>query len=371
MRLALLRDAADAQSSGRPGPPRTSPAGSPARPRRGARPAPPAAPAPPPPGARARPAGRPGRDRRAHVVLAGRRRPPRPADAVGRRVCAAAWPIRTARGPGFARRDRGRLALGPGRRPSPRRAGTTSAGRAERTLVLAVLRGALLDLLATGDVARTTGGPAPSARRAGRFTEARAGQYSMRAVLAPGESPAGRVQGPSRLVLGLDASPETAPTDSASSAATSGISWCCPPATTVRPLVTTWPDVGGARARRPLTPGRCPGRVPAACGGVSSATVTRSAKRTGRDQTGVRPAQAGRGRRRVARRAAARAAEEVATLLGGQPLAQLDPPGLLQQVDDRLAVAAQGQRAARRGQGRAAGPIPSARSASVVGQKHA
>jgi AcrR family transcriptional regulator len=32
----------------------------------------------------------------------------------------------------------------------------TDAGLAERTLVLAVLRGALLDLLATGDVARTT-----------------------------------------------------------------------------------------------------------------------------------------------------------------------------------------------------------------------
>ncbi len=33
---------------------------------------------------------------------------------------------------------------------------TTAAGRARRTLVLAVLRGALLDVLATGDVRRTT-----------------------------------------------------------------------------------------------------------------------------------------------------------------------------------------------------------------------
>lgn len=33
---------------------------------------------------------------------------------------------------------------------------TTSAGRAQRTLTLAVLRGALLDLLATGDIRRTT-----------------------------------------------------------------------------------------------------------------------------------------------------------------------------------------------------------------------
>jgi AcrR family transcriptional regulator len=38
----------------------------------------------------------------------------------------------------------------------PRAERNTSAGRARRTLVLAVLRGALLDLLATGDLARTT-----------------------------------------------------------------------------------------------------------------------------------------------------------------------------------------------------------------------
>jgi AcrR family transcriptional regulator len=38
----------------------------------------------------------------------------------------------------------------------PPRERTTPAGAARRTLVLAVLRGALLDLLATGDVARTT-----------------------------------------------------------------------------------------------------------------------------------------------------------------------------------------------------------------------
>ncbi len=38
----------------------------------------------------------------------------------------------------------------------PRTERNTAAGRARRTLVLAVLRGALLDLLATGDVVRTT-----------------------------------------------------------------------------------------------------------------------------------------------------------------------------------------------------------------------
>lgn len=38
----------------------------------------------------------------------------------------------------------------------PPRARRTRAGRAQRTLVLAILRGAMLDLLATGDVERTT-----------------------------------------------------------------------------------------------------------------------------------------------------------------------------------------------------------------------
>ena len=42
-------------------------------------------------------------------------------------------------------------------RSQPRRQRATAAGAARRTLVLAVLRGALLDLLATGDVERTTG----------------------------------------------------------------------------------------------------------------------------------------------------------------------------------------------------------------------
>ncbi|NUS51578.1 MAG: TetR/AcrR family transcriptional regulator, partial [Nocardioidaceae bacterium] len=42
------------------------------------------------------------------------------------------------------------------RRAQPARDRRTARGTAERTLALAVLRGALLDLLATGDVRRTT-----------------------------------------------------------------------------------------------------------------------------------------------------------------------------------------------------------------------
>jgi AcrR family transcriptional regulator len=53
--------------------------------------------------------------------------------------------------------------LGAAQRPSRRR---TEAGAAERTLALAVLRGALLDLLATGDVRRTTAAVERHLRRA-------------------------------------------------------------------------------------------------------------------------------------------------------------------------------------------------------------
>jgi len=55
----------------------------------------------------------------------------------------------------FARRtvDDWLAILAAAQTPARRR---TAAGRAERTLVLAVLRGAVLDLMATGDVERTT-----------------------------------------------------------------------------------------------------------------------------------------------------------------------------------------------------------------------
>ncbi|HEY2640598.1 MAG TPA: hypothetical protein VGI66_12035 [Streptosporangiaceae bacterium] len=43
-----------------------------------------------------------------------------------------------------------------GRGPVPGATAIPPAGLAERTVLLAVLRGALLDLLSTGDVARTT-----------------------------------------------------------------------------------------------------------------------------------------------------------------------------------------------------------------------
>ena len=51
-------------------------------------------------------------------------------------------------------RDRRRTGWRCWRRPSPPRRRDSAAGAAERTLALAVLRGALLDLLATGDADR-------------------------------------------------------------------------------------------------------------------------------------------------------------------------------------------------------------------------
>jgi hypothetical protein len=67
----------------------------------------------------------------------------------------AAWSSRTDHGPTSPPRPSPDwLAVLAAAQPPARRA--TAAGVAERTLVLAVLRGALLDLLATGDVERTS-----------------------------------------------------------------------------------------------------------------------------------------------------------------------------------------------------------------------
>ena len=60
----------------------------------------------------------------------------------------------------------------------------------------------------------------------------------------------------------------------------------------------------------------------------------------------------------------------VAALLGGQPLVDLDRAHLLEQVDHRVAVAAEGERAPASCSCRL-GPMPSPRSRSVVGQKQA
>ena len=100
--------------------------------------------------------------------------------------------------------------------------------------------------------------------------------------------------------------------------------------------------------------------------GLSVRTATRSAQCAGGDAAGVRPAQRavpGDGERldQLGR-------PEVAALAGDQPLVQLEQPRLLEQVDDRVLVAAEGQRATRRRAG-GGGPMPSARSRSVVGQK--
>ena len=54
---------------------------------------------------------------------------------------------------------------------------------------------------------------------------------------------------------------------------------------------------------------------------------------------------------------------------GGQPLVELDGAHLLERVDDGVAVGAEAEPGSRRRAAGAAGPMPSARSRSVVGQK--
>ena len=61
----------------------------------------------------------------------------------------------------------------------------------------------------------------------------------------------------------------------------------------------------------------------------------------------------------------------VAALAGREPLVELDGAHLLEEVDDGVAVGAEGQPGARRRAARRLGPMPSPRSRSVVGQKQA
>jgi len=201
--LALLRDAADAQSSGRPGPP-VQPRREPGPPRR--EPARPAGGPARPPGAG--PPGRPpGRDRRAHVVLAGRRRPPRPADACWvDGVLRAAWPIRTARGPVLppAPWPTGSRSWPP---PSPRRAGTRAAGRAERRWSWPSCAARCSTCLPRATSRARRRPCAFSSPRWVRLLERERGQSRMRRYSPPAK-PGRPGPGPSRLVLGLDASPE-------------------------------------------------------------------------------------------------------------------------------------------------------------------
>ena len=87
------------------------------------------------------------------------------------------------------------------------------------------------------------------------------------------------------------------------------------------------------------------------------------------ERPGVGPAQRARARRRWRRSAVGRA-RTTPRSARAQPLVELDRPGLLEEVDHGVAVAAQAERTAGRRSARGAGPIPSPRSRSVVGQKH-
>ena len=95
--------------------------------------------------------------------------------------------------------------------------------------------------------------------------------------------------------------------------------------------------------------------------------MTRSAGAPGRDRPGLGPAE-----RCVAvggRRAEQRGGAVAAALAAREPLVELDRARLLEQVDHRMRVACRGRARRPRRRSRRAGPMPSARSRSVVGQR--
>src|SRR5712691_6187068 len=137
----------------------------------------------------------------------------------------------------------------------------------------------------------------------------------------------------------------TVRTDSDRAAGTSLMSRCVPSRTTSLPPATTW-RTSAAVAAKITDSSAVAGDVPASRG-LSSATVTRSASAPGT----ISPASGhGSGAGQLG-------GGEVAAPLGGQPLAELDPPGLLEQVDHGLAVGAEAEHAAGRRQ-RAGRPDP-------------
>ena len=122
-------------------------------------------------------------------------------------------------------------------------------------------------------------------------------------------------------------------------------------------------DVGGDRRRRR----RCARRRRCRrCAGWRVSRVTRSARRP----TAIAPASS---QPRLACPVAGRCPHQlgrlpVAALLADQPFVELDGAHLLEEVDDGVAVGAEGQPRAGVGE-RRLGPTPSPRSRSVVGQK--
>ena len=117
------------------------------------------------------------------------------------------------------------------------------------------------------------------------------------------------------------------------------------------------------RRRRAPAPGRC-----RRCATVSSRTATRSARAPGLEPAGVGPAEAvvaGSARR------AARPGVNRPRCRGAQPLVQLERRAPPRTGRSRRAGRCRATAARRRRRSARAGPMPSARSRSVVGQKQA
>ena len=137
---------------------------------------------------------------------------------------------------------------------------------------------------------------------------------------------------------------------------------CSPVRTSVLPPTTTRSHIGG-RSRRTRS-------EPAGAGRADRAGIDHRRSRPARPRSaGRRPGQP---ERCVPGRLAAvisSAGCEPAALPADQPLVHLQAADLLEHVDHRVLVGAEAERAARLRQAPAPGPMPSARSRSVVGQK--
>ena len=144
------------------------------------------------------------------------------------------------------------------------------------------------------------------------------------------------------LSMTSDAHAATATIASCSSRATSIVA-CRPSRTISRPSTSTW-RTSAAPAANTTAWSAFSGSVPARRT-PSSETVTRSARRAGRDPPGVRPAQAGVPV--LGRRPQQRGGGVVSALPARQALVQLDRARLLEEVDHGVGVAAERERGAR------------------------
>ena len=255
-----------------------------------------------------------------------------------------------------ARRPSGRRTRPPGRRRTP-------GGRGCRRSPGSTAPPSASSIRSAGGGSRRSARPRPPARRrppAPRRAAARAASRRRASGSLVTSSPMPVTeQRPS------SATPPRSPSASVARGDVGRRSRCRPSRTTTRPSTTTSRDVGGGRGEHDRG-----GRVGRRAGRAHRVEPHRDQVGPGarRDR---RPAS---GQPSAAWPAAVAAPSssagvEVAAPLGAQPLVHLHAARLLEQVDHGVAVGAEAQRRRRRRPARRAGPMPSARSRSVVGHR--